>query len=60
MRLFKQKKITCKSCQNKFPEKKAWKINMKTADGQLVLRVCPECADVLNGIKETMDTWQNE
>lgn len=60
MSLFKQKKVSCKTCSKKFPEKKAWKVNMKTAEGQMVIRICPECADVLNLVRETLDSQVDE
>lgn len=61
MNLFKRKKIVhCKLCEAKFPEKDVWKLHMNTAEGTHIIRVCPDCAKVLDNAKENITLWMTQ
>jgi hypothetical protein len=55
MNFFRRKMIKCKTCPMKVPEKKAWKIEMRTAEGNHTIQVCEQCAKLLENVKESYD-----
>lgn len=60
MNLLKRKTVACKLCSKKVQERKIWKVKMNTADGQSVIRICPECADILDSAKDNINSWLTE
>ena len=52
MKLLKKK---CKSCSKRVNFRDLWSVEMNTADGKHTIKVCSDCAKVLEELKEALD-----
>jgi uncharacterized protein YozE (UPF0346 family) len=52
---FRDKKVKCVFCKRNTRKKKAFTINMNTADGQHKIHACPDCAKDFDELAQYME-----
>lgn len=52
--MFSFKKLKCRLCKKPTKIKNLWTCEMKTADGLHTIKVCKECLDTLENMKDTI------
>ena len=48
-------KVKCKNCSKKIKRKDAYEVQYKSADGFGTIRICEDCAKILENIKKEVD-----
>lgn len=51
------KKDQCGLCGKKELAKDMWQLQMNTADGEHLIKICTDCSNILDSARDNLNTW---